>query len=233
MPTKVRILFIVSLIFCGLVVLYYKQANQAESSTLEDKLLVKLAGELGRKDESAQSVIANNHELAGTVTEEDSKLKILEQIIISKNDNDPRIDSEFKNLSPDLKLKLQDKYQHLPQEQRNERGLIVMILARELKTVEDIEFLKSIYGESPCLGLENCNVRDVSDPHHSALDQVSLNYPQMVVLHQISRQFEKHPEKFTDSSVRDSVQSLLKLAKKFPVPLVSQKAEEIYTKYGM
>jgi hypothetical protein len=111
------------------------------------------------------------------------KLEILKKVLASKNDNDPRLDSEFKNLSPAMKERLQQYYGELPKEQLNSRGTVAFLLGREAKPGKDAQFLASIVGENPCRSLNRCE----SDPvAHSADPDVSndltLAYPQVVAL---------------------------------------------------
>lgn len=87
-------------------------------------------------------------------------LDSLPEILSSKNDNDPP-------LSAEAKLLFQKKYHALPKEQRNERGLIVYLLGKNLSSKQDWEFMRQVTGESPCIG-------------HA--DPVTLAYPSLVAL---------------------------------------------------
>lgn len=53
------------------------------------------------------------------------KKEIIEDILISKKDNDPRIDKDLKNLSEDERIYIQNKYFSLAPEDLNSRGLLV------------------------------------------------------------------------------------------------------------
>ncbi|MDE2491011.1 MAG: hypothetical protein KGM24_09185, partial [Elusimicrobia bacterium] len=117
-----------------------------------------------------------------------AKLEVLDAILASKNDNDPRLDSDFNDLSPDAKALLRWKYARLPPEERNERGTIVYLLGRgrNLSSPEDWAFLRSVAGEPACLSLADCSRRprpgDGED--EDVGDAVTLAYPALVALKQ-------------------------------------------------
>ena len=112
------------------------------------------------------------------------KLSTFKEIIDSKNDNDPRIDTELDHLSPELKAALEKDYSATAPEKLNHRGTIVFLVGRSLDSVEDVQFLSQVLMEKPCLSLENCSkeVRE-EDPeqrHHDTMNQTTLNYPQLM-----------------------------------------------------
>lgn len=111
------------------------------------------------------------------------KLKIIDEIFLTKNDNDPRLDSEFRHLSEDDKSALQNKYFTQPKERLNERGTLVFLLGREIKNSNDLNFMKSVLQEEPCKSFEFCNktMADEKDEHHGA-DDLTLSYPQAMAL---------------------------------------------------
>ena len=71
----------------------------------------------------------------------------LEEILKSKNDNDPRLDKDLSDLSLHFHKALYSKYQSLKPEDRNGRGTLVFLVARDLKNSADIEFLQKVYEE--------------------------------------------------------------------------------------
>lgn len=163
---------------------------------------------------------------------EQKQWQIFQEILKSKNDSDPRLDKDLHQLSDGLHQVLREKYQQLPAENRNERGLITYLLARDLKNIEDLDFLKAVYEEAPCLSLENCGVRSNSDPHLSGIDQTSMNYPQLAALYQLEKQIENNPGRFQDTGMRDHMRALINQAKQFGVPIVRNKAEELAGKFS-
>jgi hypothetical protein len=159
--------------------------------------------------------------------DEQKKWEALREILSSKNDNDPRLDKDLKNLSQNFHAELYDVYQKLPMEKRNERGLVAFLIARDLKSEKDFDFLKSIYNESPCLSLGDCTTRAASDPHLSNIDEGSMNYPQLTVLYQLQSQLNAKNKAFENGGFREQLKGLLTQAAQFPVPNVQKKAEEI------
>ncbi|AZZ36012.1 hypothetical protein CIK05_04135 [Bdellovibrio sp. qaytius] len=169
-----------------------------------------------------------------TLTEPEQKLWItLEEILKSKNDSDARV-KELKNLTPAFHKALIEKYNTLKMEDRNGRGFIVFLVAKDLKSAEDLDFLQKVYQEAPCMNLENCNGSSVEDnPHNAGIDQTTLVYPQLVALYQIEKQLDSHPEILKDPALRAGIFATLKQAEAFPVPSVHDRAEKIRQKYNL
>jgi len=125
------------------------------------------------------------------------KLKILDEILNSRNDNDRRLDTEFSRLSPETKLAMREKYSSLAPEKRNERGTLVFILGRNLTGPEDVKFLQEVLQEKPCLSLADCSVAAKPETSVSPKDQdaamgndVTLVYPQIVALKSVEKFFQ-------------------------------------------
>lgn len=78
-----------------------------------------------------------------------TQLRILGEIFVSKNDNDPRLDSDLRKLDEEAKAAFRAKYRALPPELRNERGTIVFLLGRNLTTAGDYAFMKNVLSEPP------------------------------------------------------------------------------------
>ncbi len=159
--------------------------------------------------------------------EDKKKFETFEQILSSKNDNDPRMDSELSNLSPQMHQALRDRYQTLAAENRNGRGTVAFLIARDLQSVTDLDFLKSIYQESPCLGFRSCSVADPQDPHFSGVNQTSLEYPQLVTLYQLDRQLDADPSLAKNPEFRKALSDLVREARQFPSAAVQQKANDL------
>ena len=107
-------------------------------------------------------------------------LRTLDDILRSRNDNDPRLDSDFNALSPEAKRLLRERYAGLPRERRNELGTIVYLLGKNLSSAADWEFLRAVAAEPPCLSLADCSKRAPMGPG----DAVTLAYPALVALEQ-------------------------------------------------
>jgi hypothetical protein len=117
------------------------------------------------------------------LSEADSKrLGILKEILRTKNDNDPRLDTELKVLTPALKKALRAEYQKTPPEKLNDRGTIVFLLGRNLETEEDFQFMKEVIESPSCKSFSDCSKDPTQfaeeDRHHEAIDAITLWYPQ-------------------------------------------------------
>lgn len=121
-------------------------------------------------------------------SEPSAKVKTLEVILRSRNDNDPRLDSDFNALSAEEKRLFRVKYGELPPEARNDRGTIVYLLGKNLSAPEDWEFLRAVAGEAPCLSLADCGKKPVGPTGLG--NDVTLAYPSLVALKQAQRVLE-------------------------------------------
>jgi hypothetical protein len=181
-----------------------------------------------------QQAVQKQEELTKDLSAAEKKQwQIFTEVLLSKNDNDPRLDHELRHLSPTLKKALETQYSLLPDEKRNERGLVVFLVSRDLSSVEDLQFLESVYQESPCLSLANCGVRGDNDPHFSGLNETSLLYPQVVGLYQLEQQLKARPELLKDPRFRQQTEEVLRSAERFPVPAIQDRARGLKDKYGL
>ena len=125
------------------------------------------------------------------------KLKILDEIFQSKNDNDPRLDLEFNQISQETKEALEKKYNELHLESRNERGTIVFLVGKSLSSEKDFQFLRQVLAEAPCLSLSDCT-SNLSHPtqdrnsHLGSVNEITLEYPQIVALKSIETYLANH-----------------------------------------
>lgn len=166
-------------------------------------------------------------------TEDKIKWFIFEDVLKSKNDNDLRLDQDLKKLSLPLHEVLYKKYEALPAEDHNGRGLIVYLIARDLKSNEDADFLKTIYQEAPCLSLADCKGIGLDDPHHSSVNQTTLVYAQMAGLYEIEKQIKENPGVLNNQTYRNRFIQILIQAENFPVAEVQDKARAIRTEFGL
>lgn len=165
--------------------------------------------------------------------EDQKKWQLFQAAIESKNDNDPRIDSDLADLSPEMHENLRQAYEALAAENRNGRGLVAFLIARDLKSPEDVDFLKKIYQESPCLSFSNCATEAPPDPHLDGINQTSLNYPQLAGLYQLERKLEAQPEMLGNAEMRARLSAMLREARQFPADAVQKRAEQIQSRYGL
>jgi hypothetical protein len=133
---------------------------------------------------------------ASTLTPADQqKMKALDEIFTSKNDNDPRIDTELKNFTPEMKAALVSKYTRIPSEHRNEKGTVAFLIGREINSKADVDFLKGILMEKPCLSLGDCNQPPAphtgADDHYEATNETTARYPQLVSIRALNHRYEE------------------------------------------
>jgi hypothetical protein len=159
--------------------------------------------------------------------------KTFQEVVFSRNDNDPRIDSELRTLSPKVHEALRKAYQAIPAENRNSRGTVVFLIARDLQTLADAEFLKKVYQEDPCLSLSDCTKAGESDPHSDGSTQTTLNYPQLAGLFQLEQRLAKNPGLIQNPDIRAEIANLLREARQFPGSSLQKRAEELQKRYGL
>jgi hypothetical protein len=120
------------------------------------------------------------------------KLTILEDVLRSRNDNDPRLDQEFNDLTPEAKRLFRNEYREIAVEKRNQRGTIVYLLGKNLRTADDWKFFREVALEPPCLSMSNCSKKPAPGSDEEATgDEVTLAYPSLVALRQARRAVEE------------------------------------------
>ena len=157
---------------------------------------------------------------------------ILDSILASKNDNDPRLDTDFKKLTRADKKFFKKKYASLPMEKRNERGTIVFLLGREAREAADFLFLKDVLAEKPCLSLSDCTVeyKPGDHPHSETSIEISLAYPQIVALKQAARALEEERAAGRTRSERyQEALATVRAGRLSRVPVVARMAAETDT----
>jgi hypothetical protein len=163
-------------------------------------------------------------------------LLTLDEILSSKNDNDPRLDREFRHLTTESKSALRKKYSTLTKEDRNGRGTIALLIGREITEAQDIQFLKEILNEPPCYSLENCNQETHmpigAEAHHEMGFQVTLAYPQLSALYWLEKFLTRSPAENSGlpASLLEEARKVIQMSKESPVPLIRRKAEDIERK---
>jgi hypothetical protein len=133
-----------------------------------------------------------------------AKLATLEDVLRSRNDNDPRLDRDFIGLSGEAKRLFREKYLAVAPERRNERGTIVYLLGKNLQSEDDWSFFRAVVAEPPCLSLADCSksTGEAGEPG----DEVTLAYPSLVALRQAVRAAE-------EGASRSEARSVLEAAK--------------------
>lgn len=145
--------------------------------------------------ERPQTIAPFKKTFPNSLTQESAKkILILEEILESKNDNDPRLDSEFSNLSLETKDAFINKYSRLKPEDRNEKGTIVYLLGKNIQSDKDLEFFQSVMAEAPCLSLGDCSkALPLDSIHDESQQQTTLVYPQLVAIKSVERYLQQNP----------------------------------------
>jgi hypothetical protein len=124
------------------------------------------------------------------------KLALLQEILDSKDDNDPRLDSDFKTLNDSEKKAIQEKYLSYTPEKLNERGTLIYLLGRNIENEKDLKFMEYVLNEKPCLSMANCAVRGPTPTgeaaHLASIDKITLAYPQIVTIKSIGNQLAQN-----------------------------------------
>jgi hypothetical protein len=156
------------------------------------------------------------------------RVQTLKEIIKSKNDNDPRLDTDFKNLDNSDKVALQEFYKNLANEDRNGRGTVVFLLGKNLSSANDVAFLKTVLTEPPCLNLADCSKANASpsdrSEQHGSPDDVTLVYPKLVALKAIESFLKDEHSTDLNEAISDALLS----AAQSPEARVSRVANGLY-----
>jgi hypothetical protein len=158
-----------------------------------------------------------------------TQVKILDEIVASRSDNDPRLDTELRGLTDAGKILLRGRYASYSPEKRNERGTVVFLLGRELSSPEDVGFLHQVLTEPACRSLSNCDRDDTSsvgpgEAHLEGPAETTLAYPQIVALKSLQAYLTR-PDR--DSALDAQARSEIELARRSPIRKVAALAEEI------
>jgi hypothetical protein len=140
----------------------------------------------------------------------EARLRELDEILASKNDNDPRLDRDFSGLSTEEKSAFRRRYDSLPLESRNERGTIVFLLGRSLASAEDWTFLRRVVDEPPCLSLADCAKAPAGSSEPG--DDVTLAYPALVALKLAARADAAKAKPLIADAARSRSPALARLA---------------------
>ncbi len=158
------------------------------------------------------------------------KMKALDEIFTSKNDNDPRIDTELKNFTPEMKSALLAKYAAIPAERRNEKGTIAFLIGREINSKADVDFLKGILMEKPCLSLGDCNQPPAphtgADDHYEATNETTARYPQLVSIRALNHRYEElMQDPKANATLIQQIIEALREAQNSPDPKIADEAK--------
>jgi hypothetical protein len=158
------------------------------------------------------------------------KFLVLREILDSKNDNDPRIDTELKGLSSGLKRALVASYLDQPKEKLNERGTIVFLIGREIASPPDVDFLKGVLLEKPCMSISDCSRAPAphagEDDHREMVNDTTIRYPQLMAIQALKDRFQalKEAPKGQEELLRQ-IRSALEEATRSPDPRIAEEAK--------
>lgn len=155
-------------------------------------------------------------------------VSVLDEILRSRDDNDPRLDADFNGLSVETRRRFREKYRAIPPEGRNERGTIVYLLGKNLHAPEDWAFLREVAGEPPCLSLSDC-ARAPSAGEDGSEDSgaaVTLAYPALVALKQAERVLAEGP-----ASARSEARSVARAGKGSRASVVIEAAARLESRF--
>lgn len=205
----------------------FAKGNELPAAPSE-KLAVGLNPEIVREPSAALEIQVQKLNAADKIL-----WSVFEDVLKSKNDNDPRLDQSLKKLSPAMHATLFEKYNSIPAENLSGRGLIVYLIARDLTIPEDVDFLKKVYQEAPCLSLADCRTVGPEDAHHSAMNQTTLTIAQLEGLYVIEKQLQDHREVLNNATYRNNIVQILVQAESFPVFVVREKAQSIRSAFEL
>ena len=164
------------------------------------------------------------------VPEWSPKVATLSEILESRNDNDPRLDSELRDLTPEDRRELREFYRTLEWEDRNGRGTTIFLLGRNIDSEEDLDFFVEVLSEPPCLSLRNCEKAEAkflpSVDDHDSTKEITLAYPQVVALKSLEREFGR------ESALRDMFMETLTVAIDNRNPRISRMAQSILASWS-
>lgn len=220
--TKKAALFLLAM---GCIIAIYNLDTQNEPSapdvveqaTLEEEVIV--------APESERQVAQTTPQETWATAQ---KVSTLKEILATKNDNDPRLDTELKNLTNSDKDALVNVYRDLKPESLNDKGTIVFLIGREMTRPEDAEFLKAVLSEEPCLSFDNCGVTNAqTDPHMDSVNNVTLNYPQVVALNRIKTFVQTQDLQTVNPSILSHLVDATKIGQNSNVQMVKSRSHEI------
>lgn len=156
----------------------------------------------------------------------DHKIQILNDILSSGQENDPRLDSEFKVLDPKTKEAVIKFYDEWAPEGRTGRGTMVFLVGRNLNEKTDFDFMGRVLSEPQCLSLIDCNAAPESSfEDDQAPTEIALMYPQVVALESIRRILDTDPA--ATQKFKSDIELALVSGSKSGSPMIAERSEEL------
>lgn len=168
----------------------------------------------------------------GLLPVEQKKWFTLLQILESKSDNDPRIDTELKGLSPLFKNTLALHYSELKPERFNERGTLVFLVGREIVNPGDVDFMRTVLTEKPCLSVSDCSRAPVAhageDDHREMMNETTIRYPQLMALRALKQRWSELLKDSTgQGDLMRQIRETLEEASRSADPRIAEEAKSI------
>jgi hypothetical protein len=162
-----------------------------------------------------------------------AKLKILDEIFATKNDNDGRLDTEFNDISPELREALIVSYKSMPKERLNERGTVIFLLGKKIENESDLDFFQEVIAEAPCLSLTDCStdstVEIPGEAHLAEAQETTLVYPQLMSLRLMSSNYVSNE----NQALKERMAEFFKLAQQSPSEYIADEATRIIDESGI
>ncbi|MFM6927842.1 MAG: hypothetical protein ACKOX6_05220 [Bdellovibrio sp.] len=201
-----------------------KEFSNQESAVPENSSPIATVATTALSDPNTAAAAAASSELSPATK---AQVQVLNEILTSKNDNDPRMDRDLKVLNKETKEAFKAHYKNLAAEKRNDRGTIIFLIGRNIDSKEDLNFLGEVINEPPCKSLSDCNKAESASLNRDHEDHqtgmaVTLAYPQLVTIHTLKNYLKKTPE----GPLANQAKDILAQAKHSNIPEVSKAAED-------
>ena len=197
--------------------------------TMDEKNLIKPIHEQTIAITPAQENLAHATDASSIQNVSSTQLHILNEILDSRDDNDPRLDRDLRILSPSSKILFKEKYHRLAAEKLNEKGTIVFLLGRNLQDKNDFTFFNDVLSEAPCYSLADCKSKSRSDESDAIAEngnEVTLSYPQIVALKALDSYLTSERPVLAPAALKN-----IQTAAHSENLLVRRKAQELLTKF--
>lgn len=220
---------IVLIVLVAAIALWKNSSERSETTTTEIEALENEPANTEEKEVRAPVVLTAKQSYSAQTI---AKLKILNEIFASRNDNDPRLDSEFAELTPEFKTALIESYKLMPKESLNERGTVVFLLGKKIESTKDVQFFQDVLSETPCLSLADCSreskLENPEDDHLSESQETTLIYPQLMALRLLSSNYQASK----NASIKEKIKETFEIAAQSPSEYISDEASRIRSEAG-
>jgi hypothetical protein len=139
------------------------------------------------------------------------KIVVLQELMELKDEHDPRIEKDLSGLSAEVKSVIETLYEETPPDHAQERGIIVLVIGRQIAQKADIDFLKSVLMEKT----------------QAKGDAKQAYYPQVVAVRTLVEQYRSlRGNMRADKTLAPNILEALREATHAPSARVSSDAED-------